>query len=54
MDEWHKRELAFQGIKEFSSYIKNEMQIDNKSKLDDFTSHIIIARATFLTNVAQQ
>ena len=50
MDEWHKRELAFQGIKEFSSYIENKMQIDNKSILDDFASHIPIARATFFFN----
>ena len=54
IEEWHKKELAFQGIQEFSSYIKNEMQIDNKSILDGFTSHITIAGATFLTNVGQQ
>ena len=47
MEEWHKKELTFQGIQEFSSYIKNEIQIDNKSILDDFTSHITIAGTTF-------
>ena len=47
MEQWHKQEFEFQGIHEFSSYIKNEMQIDNKSILDDFISHITIAGATF-------
>ena len=47
MEQWHKQDFEFQGIHEFSSYIKNEMQIDNKSILDDFISHITIAGATF-------
>ena len=50
MEQWHKQEFEFQGIHEFSSYIKNEMQIDNKSILDDFISHITIAGATFFNN----
>ena len=51
MEQWNEKEFAFQGIQEFSSHITNEMQIDNKSILNDFISHITIAGATFLTNV---
>ena len=55
MEEWYKKELLFQGSQKFSSYIKDELQINNKSMLDDFTSHATVAGATFfLTNVGQQ
>ena len=47
MEEWHKKELSFQGTHKLSSYIKDELQIINKSMLDDFTSHITVAGATF-------
>ena len=47
MEQWHEQKFAFQGIQEFSSHITNKMQIDNKSILDDFVSHITIAGATF-------
>ena len=54
MEQWLEKELQFQGIHQVSSYLKNEMKIDNKSILDDFTSHITIAGGTFLINVGQQ
>ena len=47
MEEWYKKELLFQGSQKFSSYIKDELQINNKSMLDDFTSHVTVAGATF-------
>ena len=47
MEEWYKKELLFQGTQKFSSYIKDELQINNKSMLDDFTSHATVAGATF-------
>ena len=47
MEQWHEKELQFQGIHQVSSYLKNEMKIDNKSILDDFTSHITISGSTF-------
>ena len=47
MEQWYKNELIFQGTHELSSYVKNKMQIDNKSLLDDFTSHLTVAGATF-------
>ena len=47
MEQWLEKELQFQGIHQVSSYLKNEMKIDNKSILDDFTSHITIAGGTF-------
>ena len=54
MEQWHKQEFEFQGIHQFSSDIKNVIQIDNNSVIHDFISHISIAGATFLTNVGQQ
>ena len=54
MDEWHKKELSNQGTKELRSVIQNELKIDNKSILNDFTNHITVAGATFLINVGQQ
>ena len=47
MEEWYKKELLFQGTQKLSSYIKDELQINNKSMLDDFTSHVTVAGATF-------
>ena len=47
MGEWHKKELSNQGTKELRSNIKDELEIDNKSILDDFTSHITVAGANF-------
>ena len=47
MEQWLEKELQFQGIHQVSSYLKNEMKIDNKSILDDFASHITIAGGTF-------
>ena len=54
MDEWHKKELSNQGTKELRSIIKDELEIDNKSILNDFTNHITVDGAIFLTNVGQQ
>ena len=54
MEEWHEKELSFQGTHKLCLYIKDELQIINKSMLDDFTSHITVAGATFLINVGQQ
>ena len=53
MEGWNKKELLYQGTKEFRSIIKNEFEIDNKSILNDFTNHATIAGATFLTVVGQ-
>ena len=47
MDKWHKKELSNQGTKELRSIIKDELEIDNKSILDDFTNHITVAGAIF-------
>ena len=54
MDEWHKKELLNQGTEELRSNIKDELEIDNKSILDDFTNHITAAGAIFfLTDVGR-
>ena len=47
MEQWLEKEFQFQGIHQVSSYLKNEMKIDKKSILDDFTSHITISGSTF-------
>ena len=47
MDEWHKKELSNQGTEELRSVIQNELKIDNKSILNDFTNHITVVGATF-------
>ena len=47
MDKWHKKELLNQEIEELRSNIKDKLEIDNKSILDDFTNHITVAGATF-------
>ena len=47
MAEWHKKEFLNQGTKELRSVIQNELNIDNKSILNDLTNHITVAGATF-------
>ena len=47
MEEWKEKEFLNQGTKELRSIIKDELEIDNKSILDDFTNHITVAGATF-------
>ena len=53
MEGWHKKEFLNQGTEEVRSIIKDELEIDNTSILDDFTNHITVAGATFLTVVGQ-
>ena len=54
MDKWHQKELLNQGTKELRYNIKEKLEIDNKSILNDFTNHITVAGATFfLTNIGQ-
>ena len=50
MDGWHKKEFLNQGTEELRSIIKDELEIDNKSILDDFTNHITVAGATFFNS----
>ena len=53
MEGWNKKELLYQGTEDFRSIIKDELEIDNKSILNDFTNHATVAGATFLTVVGQ-
>ena len=50
MEGWNKKELLYQGTEEFRSIIKDEFEIDNKSILDDFINHAMVAGATFFNS----
>ena len=50
MEGWHEQEFFNQGTKELKSIVKDELEIDNKSILDDFTNHITLAGATFFSS----
>ena len=50
MEGWNKKELLYQGTKEFRSIIKDEFEIDNKSILDYFINHATVAGATFFNS----
>ena len=47
MAEWHKKEFLNQGTEELRSVIQNELKIDNKSILNDFTNHVTVIGGTF-------
>ena len=50
MEGWNKKELLYQGTEEFRSIIKDELEIDNKSILNDFTNHATVAGAIFFNS----
>ena len=50
MERWNKKELLYQGTEEFRAIILDELEIDNKSILDDFTNHATVAGSTFFNS----